>query len=71
MRKSILLSLLVLLSVALYAQKSPEQLGGVYYAYPVPSSVGNSSFDVPSGYAPLYISHYGRQGSRWLTSAAR
>ena len=33
MRKSILLSLLVLLSVALYAQQSPEQLGGVYYAY--------------------------------------
>ena len=71
MRKSILLSLLVLLSVALYAQKSPEQLGGVYYAYPVPTSIGNSSIAVPSGYEPFYISHYGRHGSRWLTSDER
>ena len=71
MRKSILLSLLVLLSVVLYAQKSPEQLGGVYYAYPAPSSAGYSSIDVPSGYEPFYISHYGRHGSRWLTSDER
>ena len=71
MRKSILLSLLVLLPVALYAQKSPEQLGGVYYAYPVPTSAGNSSVAIPSGYEPFYISHYGRHGSRWLTSDER
>ena len=71
MRKSILLSLLVLLSVALYAQKSPEQLGGVYYAYPAPSSASNNSVAIPAGYEPFYISHYGRHGSRWLTSDER
>ncbi len=49
------------------AQKSREQLGGVYYAYPhltVPSSV-------PAGYEPVFLSHYGRHGSRWLTTESR
>ncbi|MCC8114073.1 MAG: histidine phosphatase family protein [Bacteroidales bacterium] len=43
-----------------------EEMGGVYYAYPgAPDSV---AIDLPAGYEPFYISHYGRHGSRWLTS---
>ena len=40
----------------------PEKAGGIYYAYDVKS---DSIAPVPEGYAPVYISHYGRHGSRW------
>lgn len=40
----------------------PEMSGGVYYAYPV---VADSMPPLPEGYFPVYISHYGRHGSRW------
>lgn len=40
----------------------PEKAGGIYYAYDV---VSDSICPVPDGYAPVYISHYGRHGSRW------
>ena len=53
----------------MYAQKSREQMGGVYYAYHVP--VGEQDTPVPHGAVPFYISHYGRHGSRWVTSDAR
>lgn len=39
--------------------------GGVYYAYPIPNKELSK---IPKGYAPFYISHYGRHGSRWLIS---
>lgn len=45
-----------------------EQMGGVYYAYPVTETVLASA---PEGYKPFYISHYGRHGSRWLTNDNR
>lgn len=56
-----------------YAQKSaydeiketPEKSGGVYYAYPGPTSTLTA---IPKGYEPFYISHYGRHGSRYLLS---
>ncbi len=40
----------------------PEKAGGIYYAYDVEK---DSLPPVPDGYAPVYISHYGRHGSRW------
>lgn len=49
--------------------KTPEQLGGVYYAYPVPTGLELPT--PPEGYTPFYISHYGRHGSRWLPDDAR
>jgi hypothetical protein len=46
----------------------PEKAGGIYYAYPMPSGHETAA---PKGYEPVYVSHYGRHGSRWLTSDAR
>ena len=43
-----------------------EKSAGVYYAYPVQESPVYTA--PPTGYYPFYISHYGRHGSRWLTS---
>lgn len=40
----------------------PEKAGGIYYAYDV---MADSVAPVPDGYQPVYISHYGRHGSRW------
>lgn len=40
----------------------PEKAGGIYYAYDVTQ---DSVAPAPEGYAPVYISHYGRHGSRW------
>lgn len=42
---------------------TPEKSGGVYYAYPVTT---DSLPPVPDGYKPVYLSHYGRHGSRWV-----
>lgn len=44
---------------------TPEKAGGVYYAYPGPADTLAAA---PAGYAPFYISHYGRHGSRYLIS---
>lgn len=41
---------------------TPEKAGGVYYAYPYTT---DSIAPVPAGFEPVYISHYGRHGSRW------
>ncbi len=45
-----------------------ERMGGVYYAYPVTQTLLDKA---PVGYEPFYISHYGRHGSRWVTSDER
>jgi len=72
LRKRALVTLLLCYLVTLsYAQKSPEQLGGVYYAYPVSASTPVANVAVPAGYEPFYISHYGRHGSRWLPDDER
>lgn len=42
---------------------TPERSGGIYYAYPV---AADSLAPVPAGFEPLYVSHYGRHGSRWV-----
>ena len=48
--------------VSATAPMTPEQAGGIYYAYPV---TADSLPPVPDGYTPVAISHYGRHGSRW------
>lgn len=68
MRRILLTALLCVSALAAAGQKSPEQLGGVYYAYPATQTV---LIPPPSGYVPFYVSHYGRHGSRWLTSDER
>ena len=40
----------------------PAKAGGIYYAYDVER---DSIPPVPDGYSPVYVSHYGRHGSRW------
>ncbi len=44
----------------------PERAGGVYYAYPEEGLT--SAYELPKGYEPFYVSHYGRHGSRFLIS---
>ena len=65
-----LLLILAVLCVAVTAsaqtKPTPEQLGSIYYAYPAPADVVRTP--VPAGYEPVYISHYGRHGSRWRTA---
>lgn len=67
--------LTLLLSVALSAQnphellkQNPERYAGVFHSYEVPSTIVDTP--APSGYKPFYVSHYGRHGSRYLTSYA-
>lgn len=45
----------------------PEKSGNIYYNY---YYVPQDYTPAPEGYEPFYISHYGRHGSRWLTSAS-
>lgn len=69
MKRLLLTTTMMLSAVILIAQqKSPEQMGGVYYAYP---TVQTEFAEAPEGYEPFYISHYGRHGSRWVTSDDR
>ena len=48
--------------------QSPEKIGSIYYAYPTPDGIRTPA---PEGYRPFYVSHYGRHGSRWMTSDER
>ena len=64
--KILLLGLALLIATPLFAQY--EKMGGVYYAYPVTETEFRTA---PEGYQPFYISHYGRHGSRWMTSDRR
>ena len=66
-RVVIALSIYLFTLLPLSAQ-SLEQMGGVYYAYPVTKT---ELAEVPEGYEPFYISHYGRHGSRWLPNDDR
>lgn len=43
-----------------------NKTGGVYYAYPVKEQLPLTP--APRGYHPVYVSHYGRHGSRYLIS---
>lgn len=73
MIKQLILSLTILAGACpLSAQTTREEVlsdlsrtGGVYYAYPddIPALTA-----IPKGYRPVYVSHYGRHGSRYLIS---
>lgn len=62
----------ILSKVLSYKLKSNDELGGVYYNYG-PMVNGEEAIDTPppSGYHAVYLSHYGRHGSRWLTDESR
>lgn len=70
LRRIIAFSLIAGLATAASAQTSlteiftetPEKAGGIYYAYDVEA---DSMATAPAGYQPVYVSHYGRHGSRW------
>ena len=69
MKCSLFLPLLLLLAsfpafASVYEEVTddPRRSGGIYYAYPVESDTAPSP---PEGYEPVFISHYGRHGSRW------
>lgn len=73
-KKAVLSLCWVLCAITIHAQPftaddfTCEQLGSIYYAYPQP--VGEYT-PVPKGYEAFYVSHYGRHGSRWITSDDR
>lgn len=46
--------------------ETPEKSGGIFYAYPY-LDTPDSMAAAPAGFEPVYISHYGRHGSRWHT----
>lgn len=58
-------------SLHAFSQKTPQQLGGVYYAYPEKAVASAVHEAPPEHFVPFYVSHYGRHGSRWLTSDER
>ena len=69
MKRNSCLLLFLLCSVVIFGQTfSLEKTGGVYYAYPEPST---QIVHIPDGFSVFYISHYGRHGSRWLPDEQR
>lgn len=72
MRKSLFLILGLALAVMASAgtrddfKVNYKQAANNYYAYPDASLPALTA--APDGYAPFYIDHYGRHGSRWLIS---
>lgn len=50
---------------AAFFEANPDAAGGIYYTYRFTPTVET---DVPNGYKPFYISHFGRHGSRWHAS---
>ena len=44
-------------------------MGGIYYAYPEPNT--DCFAPAPRGYSLVYLSHYGRHGSRWMINDRR
>lgn len=68
---SALLLLLVLPAVALSPREEieaqPLKAGGIYLAYPE-ADIDPSAAVTPKGYEAVYLSHYGRHGSRYLIS---
>jgi hypothetical protein len=71
--KYLTLMLLLLLTIGAAAQTSKREMyadlsrtGSTYFAYPGPTQ--QVLTPAPAGYEPFYISHYGRHGSRYMTS---
>ena len=73
MKTKLTFLLLFLLMTGAAAQTSKREMyadlnrtGSTYFAYPGP--VQKALTPAPAGYVPFYISHYGRHGSRYMTS---
>lgn len=49
-----------------FFDKHPDCAGGIYYTYHYEPT---KMTPVPKGYKPIYVSHFGRHGSRWHASA--
>lgn len=47
-------------------QENPDRYGGVHHSYEAPAMVTDTP--APKGYAPFFVNHYGRHGSRYMTS---
>lgn len=69
-----LLALLLLTAACAVAQttpaeivENPERAAGIYHSY---EYLPGPAAPVPAGYAPFYISHYSRHGSRYHASAS-
>lgn len=43
-------------------EQTPEKSGGIYFAYPV---TADEPVEAPAGFEPVFLTHYGRHGSRW------
>ncbi|MBO7609596.1 MAG: histidine-type phosphatase [Muribaculaceae bacterium] len=79
MKKLSLLAIFGILSVfmAVNAATPQEEVtsnynrsGSNHYAYPIPVDIPVPELSAaPAGYEAFYMSHYGRHGSRWLTSS--
>ena len=72
MKRFQLFFICLLAAVALHAQTTKQEVldnplstRGQYSNYPVPTE---SLTPAPEGYSPVYLSHYGRHGSRYHTS---
>ncbi len=49
-----------------YFDRNPDCAGGIYHTY---RFTKGESTPVPKGFTPVYVSHFGRHGSRWHASA--
>lgn len=70
MRRLFSILLALLCTLGLHAQRAGELIkedalraGGVYYMYPFKE---HKLTPAPKGYEPVYLSHYGRHGARYL-----
>lgn len=73
MKKTLFLLIISLFAQVVLAQSIRDEINanillsaGTYLAYPDRSQVKYTQ--APAGYQPFHIEHYGRHGSRWLTS---
>ena len=60
--RKILAPIIGLLLVLSASAQAPDSLRGIYRTYPAPEMLDTPA---PRGYKPVYISHYGRHGSRY------
>ena len=67
--KRYIIGICVCLVITLASAQTRREMGGIYHAYPKVDV--KEMRQTPSGYKPFYISHYGRHGSRWMTSDER
>ena len=47
-------------------RENPERYANIHHSYEAPEAIVDTP--APKGYEPFYVSHYGRHGSRYMTS---